>query len=247
MPKIPTTKFTDQKTQWFIEIEDNGTTGRYKENPNKLNFDSNNKNCQYLNCTNTFIRTRQSGLCEDHKFHQHDLFLTLFDSSGVKVNSPRHDAIINNLIDWAKSRNFDLLPFFTDCSFTILGNIPDVSTLSHETPHKHFTPKPLNEYLAICLEVVDRHFPESNNSSFQLIQIKDIKYPARVLAITFVGLLLVEEANRGDRWFWREIAKDETRTNFLGAAMPIAYFAAMNFPWGMEIGKAAPKFIPSRM
>ena len=39
MPTISTTKFTDQKTQWFIEIEDIGTTGRHKENPNKLNFD----------------------------------------------------------------------------------------------------------------------------------------------------------------------------------------------------------------
>lgn len=245
MPKIPTTKFTDIKTNWSIEIEDVGTTGRHKKNPNKLNFQSNNKNCQYLNCTNTFNIKRQSGLCDDHINHQHDLFLTLYNELNVKVKSPSHAEIIDNLISWAKSRNFDLLPFFTDCSFTILGNIPDVSTLSHETTHKGFTPKNLNEYLKICIEIVDRYFPESNNSSFQLIEIKEVKYPARILSITFVGLLLAEESNRGDRWFWREVVKDETGTTYLGAAMPIAYFAAMNFPWGMEIGKAAPKFIPS--
>ncbi|MCA4808032.1 hypothetical protein [Myroides odoratimimus] len=245
MALIPKIDFTDSKTNWSIEIEDIGTTGRNKKNPNKLNYNKTYRTCQYLNCSNTIIRSRLSGLCNEHENHQHDLFLTLFDEKGGKVKSPRHDVIINNLIDWAKSRNFDLLPFFSDCSFTILGNIPDVSTLSKEVVHNNFIPKTLDEYLKICIEIVNRHFPETNNSSFQMLEIKNIKYPARVLAITLVGLLLVEESNRGDRWFWREIVKDEAKTDFLGAAMPIAYFAAMNFPWGMEIGKAAPKFIPS--
>lgn len=245
MPKIPTVKFIELKTNWSIQIEDLGTNGRNKLNLNKLNKQQENTNCQYLGCTGTFLRTRTSGLCNEHKYHLHDLFLTLYDGNNTRINSPRHDEIINHLINWAKSRNFNLLPFFRDCSFTILGNIPDVSTLSGEIIHENFDLRSLSEYLDVCIEITNRHFPQTNNSSYQLIDIRDHKYPAKVLAITFVGLLLVEESNRGDRWFWREIAKDEKKTQYLGAAMPLAYFAAMNFPWGMEIGKAAPKFIPS--
>lgn len=244
MPKIETVEYTETKTNWSIKIEDLGRTGRNKLNLNKLNRQKENRNCQYLGCSGTFRKNRTSGLCDEHQYHFHDLFLTLYDGTGIMINNPRHDEIINHLMNWAKSRNFDLLPFFRDCSFTILGNIPDVSTLSGEVIHEHFEPKLLEEYFDVCIEITNRHFPETNNSSYQMIKIREHKYPAKVLAITFVGLLLVEESNRGDRWFWREIAKDEAKTEYLGAAMPLAYFAAMNFPWGMEIGKAAPKFIP---
>lgn len=245
MAKINDVSYVETKSKWTIKIEDLLVTGRNKDNYLKLNRKSNLTVCQFSGCTASFLRTRQSGLCDNHAKHQHDLYLTLFDSHSIPVTSPRHDVIINHLIEWAKSRNFDLLPFFKDCSFTILGNIPDVSTLSGDIVHNNFTPKSLDDYFDICVECVDRHFPEDNNSSYQYITIKGNNFHARLLALTFVGLLLCEEANRGDRWFWREIAQDEKKTNYLGAAMPLAYFASMNFPWGMEIGKAAPKFIPS--
>ena len=63
--------------------------------------------------------------------------------------------------------------------------------------------------------------------------------------MTFAGLVLAEEANRGDRWFNRIIRKDETKTSLLGGAMPIGYFASRMFPWGMELGKAAKLLVPN--
>lgn len=245
MGQINDVTYTEAKTGWQIVIEDQLLNGRNKDNNLKLNKDSTQNVCQFLNCNQQINRRRTSGLCNVHSIHQHDLYLSLYNDRGVLVTNPRHDEIINHLISWAKSRNFDLLPFFRDCSFTILGNIPDVSTLSGDISHANFTPKSLDKYFDVCVDCVDRHFPLDNNSSYQIISIKENNFHARILALIFVGLLLCEESNRGDRWFWREIAKDESKTSFLGAAMPLAYFAAMSFPWGMEIGKAAPKFIPS--
>lgn len=246
MPLIPIATYIDIKTNWSIQIQDLLLAGRNKFNPLKLNLERNDRNCKYQGCNNTFFRSRQSGLCDNHLNHQHDLFLDVF-LNGAHVSSPTHAEIIDHLIKWAKSRNFELVDFFKDCSFSILGNIPDVSTLSAEILHASFTPKSLDDYLDICIRCVDRHFPIDNNSSYQLLTIKNNQFPARILAVILVGLLLCEEANRGDRWFWREIVKQEEKTQFLGGAMPIAYFASMSFPWGMEIGKAAPKFIPSGM
>lgn len=244
MPAIPRAPYTDIKTNWSIEIKDLLLAGRNKINPLKLNLQQSDRTCKYQGCIGTFLRTRTSGLCDTHLNHQHDLFLDVF-LNGNHVSSPTHADIINHLITWAKSRNYDLMNFFKDCSFSILGNIPDVSTLSGDVIHAGFTPKSLDDYLDICIKCVDRHFPVDNNSSYQLLSVKGINFPARVLAIILVGLLLCEETNRGDRWFWREIVKQEEKTQFLGGAMPIAYFASMSFPWGMEIGKAAPKFVPS--
>ncbi|WP_316783913.1 hypothetical protein [Pedobacter frigiditerrae] len=244
MAFIPSVQYFDSNSDWLISIKDLEINGRNKKNPLKLNLDINSNQCKYLGCPNIFLRTRTSGLCNDHHNHQHDIFLDVYNFN-AHISSPTHAQIINNLIDWSKSRNFDLINFFKDCSFTILGNVPDISTISKEINHTGFVSKNLSAYLDICIECVNRHFPSDNNSSYQKIKIKNIEYPARVLAIIFVGLLLCEESNRGDRWFWREIIKDESRTTLLGGAMPIAYFASMNFPWGMEIGKAAPKFIPS--
>ncbi|MBD1263230.1 hypothetical protein HZY62_21775 [Maribacter polysiphoniae] len=89
------------------------------------------------------------------------------------------------------------------------------------------------------IAVTDMYFPRHNNSSFQPLVTTNGKIPAIVLAHTFVGLLICEEANRGDRWFSRIVRMDESKSKALGAAMPIAYFATKNFPWGVEMSKQA--------
>lgn len=155
-----------------------------------------------------------------------------------------HTEIVDKLIEWAKTRNYDLFPLFKDISFNILGNIPDVSTLAQETNHIGFTPPTLQNLLDEVVILVDKHMPDYNNSSYQPLNTKQGNIPARVLALTFAGLILCEEANRGDRWFNRIIRNDESKTELLGGAMPIGYFAARMFPWGIEMGKAAHRFVP---
>lgn len=168
----------------------------------------------------------------------------MFDFDGTLINAPLHTEIVDKLIEWTKPRNYDLLPLFKDISFNILGNIPDVSTLAGETMHVGFTPPTLQNLLDEVIIIVDKHMPDYNNSSYQPLLTRQGNIPARILALTFAGLILCEEANRGDRWFNRIIRKNESKTELLGGAMPIGYFAARMFPWGIEIGKAAQRFVP---
>lgn len=241
---LETVTYRDEINKWQIIIMDNLDSTKLKENPSKLNWRQDNNSCRYIRCQNSIRRTRMSGLCDKHSLHQHDLLLQVKNENENFESIPTHIEIINNLIDWSKTRNFNLHSFFTDCSFSLLGNIPDTSTLSLEITHEVIEIESMSFYFEICKHIVERHFPENNTSSHQLIKIKGTNYPARILAMIMVGLIFCEEANRGDRWFWRVIVKNEGKTQFLGGAMPIAYYAAISFPWGMEIGRAAPKFIP---
>lgn len=244
MPQIANAHHTDSPSGWSFNITDRQLAGRLHINPNKLNYEEINRNCQYQGCVNTFRINRRSGLCSAHERHQHDLLLELVDPANNHVNIPTHVEIINQLIKWSKTRNYDLVPLFSAFSFNILGNIPDVSTLAGEVTHVGYNPPLLQILMDKAMGIVDDFFPDTNNSSYQPLETSKGNIPARILAITFAGLILCEEANRGDRWFWRQIKKDEKRTELLGGAMPIAYFAAISFPWGVEIGKAANRLTP---
>ena len=246
MPTIPTASITDPKSQWQIIIRDLVTPpARFHANKNKLNFQQINTSCGFTGCTTTFMRTRTSGLCDIHEIHQHSLFLELQNPQHNIINAPTHTDIVDKLIDWAGTRNFDLLPLFKDISFNILGNIPDVSTLSGDTSHAGFTSPTLQTLVDEIILLINKHLPDFNNSSYQPLITNKGLIPARILALTFAGLVLVEEANRGDRWFNRIIRKDETKTSLLGGAMPIGYFASKMFPWGIELGKAAKLLVPN--
>lgn len=224
---------------WTISIRDNTRNGRFQENPNKLNYEQNSNRCHFQRCTNTFRINRMSGLCDTHAEHRHDLYLELSDPTGQIVQAPSHKDIIDSLILWAKPRNFDLVPLFEAMSFNVLGNIPDVSTLARDVLHTGFTPPLLQDLLNDIAFVVNEFLPDFNNSSYQPLRTRRGDIPARILALTFAGLILCEEANRGDRWFSRMIRRDESQTTMLGGAMPLAYFAAKSFRWGVELGKAS--------
>ncbi len=224
---------------WSISLKNKGTKGRIHKNPNKYNYLSNDNTCKIIGCNNTFYRSRKSGLCDNHANHQHDLFLELTDPSGQTVSVPAHKEIIDALILWSSTRNFGLLPFFASLSFNVLGNVPDVTTLYKDIIHEGVSYQSMNNIYDALLLVIDNYFPRSNNSSLQPLKTAKSKIPAIVLAHTFAGLLICEEANRGDRWFNRVVRKDESTTTQLGAAMPIAYFATRIFPWGVEMSKQA--------
>ncbi len=246
MPTIPTASITDPNSQWQIIIRDLVAPGtRFHLNNNKLNYDKSSNACRFSACTTAIRRNRTSGLCDTHQIHQHSLFLELQNPQHNIVNAPLHLEIVDKLIEWAGTRNFDLTPLFQDISFNILGNIPDVSTLSSDTTHHGFTPPTLQSLVDEVILIVNKHLPDFNNSSYQPLLTKQGLIPARILALTFAGLVLCEEANRGDRWFSRIIRKEEFQTELLGGAMPIGYFAARMFPWGIEIGKAAFRFVPN--
>lgn len=245
MALIPTAKFTDKKSGWSFTIKDLGITGRNKFNPTRLNLQGLHRTCRHAGCTNIIRVNKTSGFCASHTKHMHDLLFELADSTKTHISIPKHIEIINHLISWAKTRNYDLTPLFSALSFSILGNVPDVSTLAGEIKHAGFTPPQVQTLLNETILIVDKFFPDNNNSSYQPLMTTKGKIPARILAIAFAGLVLCEEANRGDRWFWRQIQKDEQKTIYLGGAMPIAYFAAISFPWGIEIGKAAEKMTPA--
>lgn len=224
---------------WNLTISDNGLGGRNHINRNKLNYLANDRTCKIIGCTNQFRINRSSGLCDNHQVHEHDLFLEVQNPGGTSINAPAHKDIIDALIEWSSSRNYNLLPLFSSISFNTLGNVPDVSTLSGEVVHAGVIVPRLKDVFDALLLVVDNFLPTSNNSSHQPLKTARGDIPAIVLAHIFIGLLVCEEANRGDRWFSRMVRKDESKTTQLGAAMPIAYFAAKSFPWGVEMNNSA--------
>jgi len=242
---IPTATIMDPNSTWRITITDRTVAGtRFHLNKNKLNFTRTLLVCSFDGCPSVIRRNRTSGLCNIHETHQHSLFLELHSPQHGMVNAPLHIEIVDKLIDWAKPRNYDLTNLFSDISFNILGNIPDVTTLAQETVHVGFVVPTLQSLVDEVKLIVDKHLPDFNNSSYQPLQTRQGPIPARILALTFAGLILCEEANRGDRWFNRIVRKEEAKTELLGGAMPIGYFAARMFPWGIEIGKAAGRFVP---
>lgn len=224
---------------WTIRVFDNGTNGRNKENPNKYNFRKDSRECLFHGCTNVIRANRTSGLCDNHIEHQHDLLLIVKDRDDNPVSLPRHKDIIDALMNWAASRNFSLDNFFSDLSFHVQGNIPDVSTLASVIKYPPgtviMTLGTLRDIYDFLLPVIEKYFPENNSSSYQ--QLLDSGMSAIVLVNIFVGLLICEEANRGDRWFCRNHMKDESKTKQLGAAMPLAYYATRTFAWGIELNK----------
>jgi hypothetical protein len=227
---------------WKITIADQGT--KNKENPNKLDFESNSRVCLFKNCEEVIRINRTSGLCDNHKFHRHDLLLSLVDSKDNPHKVPAHKDIIDSMIEWSKTRNFNLDTFFKDISFSILGNIPDVTSLANEINYENVCISNLNEVFNNSIAIAEKHFPESNNSSYQPLLTRSGNIPIIVLSHVFIGLVICEEANRGDRWHCRKIRNDEKKTSKLGGAMPIAYYAARTFGWGIEMGKSARNLTP---
>jgi hypothetical protein len=228
---------THQVGNWVITMSDEGALN--KENPNKIDFSSISRACLFEGCNEVIRIDRTSGLCDNHKFHQHDLLLSLKDSRGNEHSVPAHIDIIDCLIAWAKTRNFNLDKFFEDISFSILGNIPDVTSLANEVNYGVIPIPTLNTVFTTSIEVAEKHFPASNNSSYQPLTIRTGDIPVIVLAHVFIGLIVCEEANRGDRWHCRVVRGDEKQTSKLGGAMPIAYYASKTFRWGIEMGKSA--------
>lgn len=224
---------------WEIKIADRGVTGLNKPNPNKYNLTGTSNTCEVNGCLGTYRRNRQSGLCDVHQSHNHDLYLELTNPTGLNVSAPAHKDIIDALIDWSTTRNYNLTPFFSSLSFNTLGNIPDVTTLSGDILYPGMTFPTLSDSFDMLVSVTNVFFNIHNNSSYQPLHTPKGDIPAIVLVYTLIGLLICEEANRGDRWFWRIILNDEKKTTQLGAAMPIAYFAAKSFPWGVEMNKSS--------
>ncbi|WP_420552910.1 hypothetical protein [Tenacibaculum aiptasiae] len=222
---------------WTIIISDQGSLN--KTNPNKLDFNSKSRHCLFKGCGNSINVRRTSGLCDTHKVHQHDLLLSLIDSKGTKLKTPTHKNIIESLINWATPRNYNLSAFFEKISFSILGNIPDVTSLANEITYNNIDIPNLNTVFNSSISVAEEFFPSNNNSSYQILSNKNIDIPIIVLIHVFIGLIICEEANRGDRWHCRMIRLDEKKTSKLGGAMPIAYFAARSFNWGIEMGESS--------
>jgi hypothetical protein len=235
------TKHTITIDRWSITIEDNGI--RHQKNPNKLNFKRFSSACMFKGCGKVIRKNRTSGLCDAHESHQSDLLLILMNPSGSKVRVPQHTYIIDVLDDWSRSRNYALRSFFEELSFQVLGNVPDVSSMSGDVIHTGMTMPTLNDIFLELNPLIERYFPTKNTSSHQILYAKSIEIPAIVLIHAFIGLLVCEEANRGDRWFCRNIMHDERKTTQLGAAMPIAYYAAKSFSWGVELGKASDRLV----
>jgi len=227
---------------WSLNVSDGGL--RNKKNPNLLDFNRISRECLINGCDSIINVRRGSGLCDDHLYHQHDLLLTLVDPDGAKQSIPSHHDIINCMIDWSSTRNFYLSPFFEKLSFAILGNVPDVTSLSGEVNYNCIHVPSLKDVFESSIEVVEQIFPVDNNSSFQPLSTPKGDIPVIVLAHVFMSLVICEEANRGDRWHCRIIRKVESKTTQLGGAMPIGYFAARTFNWGVEMKNVARNFTP---
>ncbi len=222
---------------WEVTISDNGALS--KENPNKIDFNSESRVCLFNECNEVIRINRTSGLCDLHQFHQHDILLSLKDPNGINHSVPAHIDIIDCMIDWAKTRNFDLKAFFENISFSILGNVPDVTSLANDVSYEGVFIPDLASVFNTSIIVAENHFPVANNSSYQPLLTRTGQIPIIVLAHVFIGLIVCEEANRGDRWHCRVVRRDEKQTSQLGGVMPLAYYAAKTFSWGIEMGKAS--------
>lgn len=222
---------------WEITITDQGVLN--KKNPNKLDYESLSKTCLFKGCKDTIRINRTSGLCNKHEYHQHDLLLELKNPNGKNQKVPAHQEIIDCLIEWATSRNFNLTRFFEKISFSIIGNVPDVTSLANEVDYKGIIVPSLEDTFITSIAVAEDFFPKNNNSSYQTLTTRTGEIPIIVLAHIFIGLIVCEEANRGDRWHCRVVRGSEKKTTQLGGIMPIAYYAARTFNWGIELGKSA--------
>lgn len=222
---------------WEIIISDNGALN--KENPNKIDYQANSRVCLFNGCNEAIRITRTSGLCMAHQNHQHDLLLSLLNPHGEAQRVPAHQDIIECLIKWAQPRNYNLSRFFEKISFSILGNIPDVTSLANEINYAGIIVPTLDLVFSNSINVAEEFFPRNNNSSYQPLSTRTGDIPIVVLAHIFIGLIVCEEANRGDRWHCRMVRGDETKTKQLGGAMPIAYYAARSFNWGIEMGNSS--------
>jgi hypothetical protein len=218
-PNVPTFK---------IDFASGGK--RLQKNLNRYNFDQKNAAC--VMCGKKISRMRMTGRCDGHDKHTADIVLTVSNIKGL----PSHQEIIEQLIEWARNNSFPIDQFFHDLSFSILGNIPDVTILDGNTPFFSAPTMSMQSLLhAHVIPVVDKHFLPTNTGSYQTLPTKKGKIPARILALILAGLMFCEEANRGDRWFCRNVMKDESKTSQLGGAMPIIFFAASRFPWGVNM------------
>jgi hypothetical protein len=144
--------------------------------------------------------------------HQHDLLLSLADSNGNPQRVPAHQDIIDCLIEWAKLRNYNLTAFFEKISFSIIGNIPDITSLANEVTYNSSIIVPsLQDAFNTSIAIAEEFFPNNNNSSYQPLTTKSGDIPIIVLAHIFIGLIVCEEANRGDRWHCRVVRGTEKK------------------------------------
>ncbi len=227
-------KITDSYSEW--EISFSLTGDRPHKNPCKYNWDRHSNRCLIKGCKVVINRNRLSGLCDKHENHVADLFLEVAQHGKAHIKKPpSHSEIIEQLIEWSNTRNYQLAPFFEELAFNVLGNVPEVTTLANKSPLTSHVSTIERVVQSTVMKTVDKFFPTTNSSSYQILKTKVGDFPVRTLAAIFSGLVLCEEANRGDRWFCRIILKEESKTSQLGGAMPLVYFAARQFKWGVEM------------
>ncbi|MEZ0233091.1 MAG: hypothetical protein ACAH12_09650 [Methylophilaceae bacterium] len=221
---------------WKVSLSSNGK--RKHKNLSKYNLDRSSNKCRIVGCINTFkTRGRMTGVCDVHKKHTSDLILTVSHSASIE-SLPGHIEIIEKLLEWSKSTNSPIDRFIEKLIKSIIGNIPEISTLAGMTPlslEVNIDLKSLFEKHVV--KVVDEFFEPDNLVSYLPLTTKKGTFPARILALALASLMFCEEANRGDRWFYRHILKDESKTTKLGGAMTVAYYAARQFKWGMDMQK----------
>jgi hypothetical protein len=225
---------TDPYSEWEISFSLAGV--RPHVNPSKYNWDRRSSRCLIKDCKAVISKNRLSGLCDEHKNHVADLLLEVAQRGKVHIKKPpSHSEIIEQLIEWSNTRNYQLTPFFEELAFNVLGNVPEVTTLAIKSPLTTHVTTIESIVQSTIMKVVDKFFPTTNSSSYQILKTRVGDFPVRILAFIFSGLVLCEEANRGDRWFCRIILKEESKTSQLGGAMPLVYFAARQFNWGVEM------------
>lgn len=222
---------------WDIKISDSG--GLNKKKPNKLDFNKLTRECLFIGCNEVIRINRTSGLCNLHEFHQHDLLLEVSQDTGTVLFKPVHKEVIDSMMAWAKPLGYNLTPFFEKISTTIPGNVPDVTSLANDVYYPdHVIPHFKDVYLK-SIKDLTLYFPNDESSLNQNVNFHSDIVSITTLSHILIGLIICEEANRGDRWHCKHIRNDEGLTTKLGGIMPIAYYATKSFNWGIEMGKAA--------
>lgn len=148
--------------------------------------------------------------------------------------APDHATATEKLYDqWAmkptteegrKARVAVMDVFIQDALHSIVGEVPDSTTMQLEYEHEKDTP---NHVITIVEGLVKRHFSDVSeqvdwtwNRRKNTFEKVPIKLVAGVLALGFAA----EEANRGDLWFCESVLGDKDRSGFASAYMSAAYY-----------------------
>jgi len=220
---------------WEIRVEDHAEQGKLKENKNRYNHEGNYDTCRVRGCNVRLAWNSVIGRCKEHREHQNDLVLFLKRDNEEINYRPVHLSAIDALLHWADDNSISLSPLFSALSRSIIGQVQDVSILANVIEIDNVEPQSMDALFSTRFEEVNQIAADMDLDLDSELELDGHQVSLEVVIKVVTGLIVCEEANRGDRWFARELLGDAQLSTAQGGIMPITHFAVKSFDWGMEL------------